>query len=161
MFEAKRIDRSRERHANVENYNKKKSKLILIGKGTGQLVVPNNCIALGMKKNIEAYYSMADIIIVPSAFGEGFSNVLAEGMLTNLLPVATDIGDAKKIIGKTGFIIRGHNVESLENNLLKIINLKKNVIKNMGKKARFRAYKLFTVDNMIKSYNIIYNKVKQ
>ena len=106
-------------------------------------------------------YDKADIIIVPSSFGEGFSNVLAEGMLTNLLPVATDIGDAKKIIGKTGFIIKGHNIESLENNLLKIINLKKNVIKNMGKKARFRASKIFTVENMVKSYESIYIKVKQ
>ena len=157
----KNYDNFLKAYENLENYKKKKSKLILIGKGTDELVVPNNCIALGMKKNIESYYSMADIIIVPSAFGEGFSNVLAEGMLTNLLPVATDIGDAKKIIGKTGFIIKDHNVESLENNLLKIINLKKNVIKNMGKKARFRANKLFTVDNMVKSYEIIYNKVKQ
>ena len=148
-------------YENLESFHKKKSKLILIGKGTDQLIVPNNCIALGMKQNVELYYSMADIIIVPSAFGEGFSNVLAEGMLTKLLPVATDIGDAKKIIGKTGFIIKGHSVESLENNLLKIINLKKNIIKSMGEKARFRANKLFTVENMVKSYDVIYNKVKQ
>ena len=156
----KNYDNFLKAYENIERFHKKKSKLILIGKGTDQLVLPNNCIALGMKKNIESYYSMADIIIVPSAFGEGFSNVLAEGMLTNLIPVATDIGDAKNIIGKTGFIIKGYNVESLENNLLKIINLKKDVIKIMGKKARFRANKLFTVENMVKSYDIIYSKVK-
>ena len=157
----KNYDNFLKAYGNAGSYHKKKSKLILIGKGTEQLAVPKNCIALGMKKNIELYYSMADIIIVPSAFGEGFSNVLAEGMLTNLLPVATDIGDAKKIIGKTGFIIKDHNVESIENNLLKIINLKKNVIKNMGKKARLRAKKLFTLESMVKSYDTIYSKVKQ
>ena len=51
-----------------------------------------------MKKDIEKYYNLADIIILPSAFGEGFPNVLVEGMLTNLFPVATDVGDAKKLL---------------------------------------------------------------
>ena len=51
---------------------------------------------LGMKLNIEEYYSVCDIIAVPSRFGEGFSNVLAEGMLCKLIPVATNVGDAKK-----------------------------------------------------------------
>ncbi len=82
-------------------------------------------------------------------------------MLTKLLPVATDVGDAKKIIGKTGFIIKGHNVKSLESNLLKIISLKKNVIRGMGKKARFRANNLFTLKNMVKAYDTIYNRVKK
>ncbi len=51
-----------------------------------------------MKKDIEEYYNIADIVIVPSAFGEGFSNVLVEGMLTNLFPVATDVGMQKKLL---------------------------------------------------------------
>ena len=135
-------------------------KLVLAGKGTEKLQVPNNCIALGMKKNIELYYSMADIIIVPSAFGEGFSNVLVEGMLTKLLPVATDVGDAKKIIGTTGFILKGHSVEILENELSKIMKIEKTTIESMGRKARNRAKKLFTVSNMIKSYESIFSKVK-
>ncbi len=63
---------------------------------------------------------------MPSAFGEGFSNVLVEGMLTNLYPVATDVGDAKKIIGSTGFILSGSDAETLSKELSKIIkSLKK------------------------------------
>ena len=103
---------------------------------------------------------MADIVIVPSAFGEGFSNVLVEGMLTKLLPVATDVGDAKKIIGKTGFIIKGHSVEILQNELSKVIKIEKKVIESMGRKARNRAKKLFTVSNMVKSYESIFMQVK-
>ncbi len=135
-------------------------KLVLVGKGTNKLDLPCNCIALGMKKNIEKYYNIADIIIVPSAFGEGFSNVLVEGMLTNLLPVATDVGDAKKIIGSTGFIIRGHNEEDLRKELSKIIKIKKILIKSMGRKSRNRAHKLFSVEKMIISYDNIFSKVK-
>ena len=137
-----------------------KIKLVLAGKGTDKLDLPYNCIALGMKKNIEDYYNVADIIIVPSAFGEGFSNVLVEGMLTNLLPIATDVGDSKKIIGSTGFIIKGHTEETLKKELSKILKIKHTLIQSMGKRARHRAYKLFSVEKMIKSYDNIFSKVK-
>ena len=135
-------------------------KLVLAGKGTEKLDLPYNCIALGMKKNIEEYYNIADIVIVPSAFGEGFSNVLVEGMLTNLFPVATDVGDAKKIIGSTGFILSDSDEETLKKELSKIIKLKKAFIKTMGRKARDRAHKLFALEKMIRSYDNVFSKVK-
>ena len=113
-----------------------------------------------MKKNIDEYYNIADIVVVPSAFGEGFSNVLVEGMLTSLYPVATDVGDAKKIIGNTGFILSGSDEETLKKEFLKIIKIKKVFIKTMGRKARNRAMKLFTVSNMIKSYDRVFSQVK-
>ena len=122
--------------------------------------LPYNCITLGMKKDIEKYYNIADIVIVPSAFGEGFSNVLVEGMLTNLFPVATDVGDAKKIIGSTGFILSGSDEETLKNELSKIIKIKKAFFKTMGKKARNRAYKLFATEKMIRAYDNVFSKVK-
>ena len=77
---------------------KKKNKnvfLILIGKGTEKLKKQKGVFLLGMKLNLEEYYSSGDIVIIPSKFGEGFSNVLAEGMLCKLYPMATNIGDAK------------------------------------------------------------------
>ncbi|MAI75672.1 MAG: hypothetical protein CMM90_00600 [Rickettsiales bacterium] len=137
-----------------------KIKLVLAGKGTDKLDLPNNCIALGMIKNIEEYYNIADIVIVPSAFGEGFSNVLVEGMLTNLYPVATDVGDAKKIIGSTGFILNCADEETLKKELSKIIHIKKIDIRTMGLKARNRAHKLFTIEKMISAYNNIFLEVK-
>ena len=147
-------------YKSIENTFNNKIKLVIVGKGTDKLDLPYNCIALGMKRNIEEYYSMADIIIVPSAFGEGFSNVLVEGMLTDLLPVATNVGDAKRIIGSTGFILSGYNEISLKKELLKITKIKQIFIKNRGRKARARALKLFTVEKMIRSYDDVFSKVK-
>ena len=137
-----------------------KIKLVLAGKGTDKLDLPYNCITLGMKKDIEKYYNIADIVIVPSAFGEGFSNVLVEGMLTNLFPVATDVGDAKQIIGSTGFILNGFDEKTLKKELSKIIKIKKVFFKTMGRKARNRAHKLFTVEKMIRAYDNVFSKVK-
>ena len=147
-------------YKSIGNIHNNKIKLVLAGKGTDKLDLPYNCIALGMKKNIEKYYNIADIVIVPSAFGEGFSNVLVEGMLTNLYPVATDVGDAKKIIGSTGFILSGSDEETLKKEFAKIIKVKEIFIKTMGRKARNRANKLFTIEKMIRSYDSVFLKVK-
>lgn len=147
-------------YKSIGNSYTNKIKLVLAGKGTDKLDLPNNCIALGMKKDIEEYYNVADIVIVPSAFGEGFSNVLVEGMLTNLFPVATNVGDAKKIIGSTGFILSGSDAETLSKELLKIIKIKKVLIRTMGRKARNRAHKLFAIEKMIRSYDNVFLKVK-
>ena len=76
------------------------------------------------------------------------------------MPVATDVGDARKIIGSTGFILNGHSVEILQNELSKIMKIKKKTIESMGRKARNRAKKLFTVRNMVKSYDNIFLQVK-
>ena len=60
--------------------------LILAGSGTDKLEVPQDVIALGECKNIEEIYSIGDIIISSSEYGEGFSNALAEGMASGFNP---------------------------------------------------------------------------
>ena len=144
----------------IGSTNTNKIKLVIAGKGTDKLNLPYNCIALGMKKDIEEYYNLADIVILPSAFGEGFPNVLVEGMLTNLFPVATDVGDAKKIIGSTGFILSGFDEETLKKELSNVVKIKQAFIKTMGRKARNRAHKLFAIEKMIRSYDNVFLEVK-
>ena len=134
-------------------------KLVLVGKDTERLDLPYDCISLGMRLDIEKYYNIADVIILPSLFGEGFSNVLVEGMLTNLVPVASHVGDSKKIISDTGFIVKELNDTGLLKVLVKISKSKKAMINKLGKKARLRASKMFTPKIMIESYNNIYCKM--
>ena len=112
-----------------------------------------------MRLDIEKYYNMADIIISPSRFGEGFSNVLVEGMLTELVPIATNIGDAKKIVGDAGYIASNTNVSGLKKVLSKVVKKGNKIIKAEGIKAKKRANKIFTINLMVESYNRIYKEV--
>jgi glycosyltransferase involved in cell wall biosynthesis len=86
---------------------------LLVGAGTETLVCPPNVRALGVRNDVERVYAAADLVVSSSAFGEGFSNALAEGMSAGLLPVATDVGDAARIVGQTGHIVAPRNPAAL------------------------------------------------
>ena len=66
----------------------------------------------GARDNMPAVYSALDLSS-SSSFGEGFSNTIAEAMACGVLCVVTDVGDAKKIVGETGFVIEPGNPAAL------------------------------------------------
>ena len=78
---------------------------IMVGDGTEKLKAPPNVRALGLRSDTARLYAAADIVVSTSAFGEGFSNAIGEGMSAGLVPIATDCGDARLIIGDTGAVI--------------------------------------------------------
>ena len=144
----------------VARKKNKSLKLVLIGKNTDRLSRNENIIALGMIKDIEKYYSFADFIILTSRFGEGFSNVLVEGMLSRLVPISTDVGDAEIIIKRTGFVFPSNSLDSLINVLNKVSNLSRKQISSLSSFAKRRALNNFTTKKMIQSYIETYKELK-
>jgi glycosyltransferase involved in cell wall biosynthesis len=63
--------------------------------------------------DIENAYSAADVFVLPSAFGEGFPNVVAEAMSCGLQVVATDVGDVERLVGACGRIVAPKDPEAL------------------------------------------------
>ena len=86
---------------------------LMVGTGTGELVGPPNVRGLGLRSDMARLYSVADIVVSSSAFGEGFSNAIAEGMSAGLVPVGTDVGDTFRIVGDTGHIVAPGDPEAL------------------------------------------------
>lgn len=85
---------------------------ILIGRGSEALDLPENVMALGPRADVQALLPAFDVIALSSAFGEGFPNALAEGMAAGLVPVVTDVGDCRAIIGDTGFAVPPGSAEA-------------------------------------------------
>ncbi len=58
-------------------------------------------------------YSGFDALCLSSAYGEGFSNVLAEAMACGVPCVATDVGDANRIVSSVDFLVPPRDPDSL------------------------------------------------
>jgi glycosyltransferase involved in cell wall biosynthesis len=128
---------------------------ILMGQGTDTDLPPRpGVLALGRRDDVPDVLSAADIIVSSSAFGEGFSNALAEGMACGLLPVATDVGDAKRIVGDTGYIVPPRDPAALAGAIAAAMALPDRTAK--GAAARRRIEERFSFDRAAERFRKLY-----
>jgi len=129
---------------------------ILVGLGTEQLTLPPNARALGVRDDVDQLYAAADIVVSSSAYGEGFSNVVAEGMSTGLTPVTTDVGDARAIIGEVGQVVPPCDAGALARALGDMAMLSRRARENLGQRARQRIISEFSIEKAVSRFERLY-----
>ena len=130
---------------------------IMVGDGTQALATPPNVRALGLRRDTERCYAAADILASSSAFGEGFSNVIAEGMSAGLVPVATGVGDARRIVGDTGLIVPPRDPEALAKAIGIAASLPHGEFVRRAAAARARILANFSLETAIERYRHLYS----
>ena len=84
-------------------------RLVLVGKDTQELSVPQGLgrvvTALGERRDVPQLMRMFDVIVLPSAYGEGFPNVVGEALASGVPCVVTDTGDAGFVVGEAGIVV--------------------------------------------------------
>lgn len=129
---------------------------VLVGKGTKDLDLPANAIALGRRMDVPRLLASADMIVSSSAFGEGFSNALAEGMSAGLIPVTTDVGDAREIVGDTGTVVAPSDAAALAVAMGEIADLDGYTLARRGAAARTRIMSHFAIDQAVDRFEALY-----
>jgi glycosyltransferase involved in cell wall biosynthesis len=134
-------------------------RLLAIGAGTEELDGPPNLRRLGRRDDIPALLAASDVIASTSAYGEGFSNAVAEGMAAGLVPVATDVGDAREIIGDTGSVVAPKAAKLFADAIAALAALRREDLSSKGSKARTRIETRFGLDTSIRSFTALYQRL--
>jgi glycosyltransferase involved in cell wall biosynthesis len=129
---------------------------LLVGAGTETLDLPENVRALGLRRDLARLYAASDIVVSSSAFGEGFSNAIAEGMSVGLIPIATDVGDAREIVGDAGTIVAPGGAAQLGAALAAAASGPAAGRLSRGERARARIVERFPLAGTIDAYARIY-----
>ncbi len=129
---------------------------VMVGSGTERLRVPANVRALGLRRDVARIYAAGDIVVSTSAFGEGFSNAIAEGMSAGLVPIATDIGDARRIVHDTGAIVAIGDAAGLAARIAEEAALSADQRRARGLNARARIQEKFSLSRAVESFARLY-----
>lgn len=76
---------------------------------------------LGRISSPEELMRISEILISTSRYGEGFPNVVAEAMSSGCRIVATDVGEASRIIGNQGILCQPRDISGLVAGLIQLL----------------------------------------
>jgi glycosyltransferase involved in cell wall biosynthesis len=102
------------------------------------------------RQDVRLVYHAADVVCLPSAFGEGFPNVLAEAMSAGLLCVATAVGDSAAVLGPYGWVVPARDPAAMAGALLDAARAGTQEAAD-GSPLRRRVIETFGVERMIVS----------
>ncbi len=133
--------------------------VLAIGAGTEALDGPVNLRRLGRRDDIPALLAASDVIASTSAYGEGFSNAVAEGMAVGLFHVATVVGDDREIVGDSGAVVARRAGEALADAIAVLAALPREELARRGSAARARIEARFALDTAIRSFTTLYQRL--
>jgi len=133
---------------------------LLVGVGTENLAAARNVLRLGRRHDVARLFAAADFAVSSSRFGEGFSNALAEGMACGLPAIATDVGDAKLILGDTGLVVPPENPHALAAAIRALAAEPAAARAERRRKARARIVEQFAMAHAIQRYGELYASLR-
>jgi len=142
-----------------------KAKLVIIGsdeEGLLPLVEQQNAVHyLGFKTNVDEYYSMTDILCLPS-HREGFGNVVIEAAATSVPTIASDIyGLSDAVVdNETGILHQVQNADELKQAMEKLLTTP-DLLATFKQQAYQRAIEVFPQQRLTQALAQFYLEIEQ
>jgi glycosyltransferase involved in cell wall biosynthesis len=102
----------------------------------------------GPRDDLPAVYNALDLL-VSSSVSEGFSNVLGEAMACGVPCVATDVGDAREILGDSDTVVPPRNPEALVTGIVTLLERLRLEGASLGAGVRRRVAENFSVEMLV------------
>jgi len=132
---------------------------VAVGKGTEALPATKGLVALGERRDVPDLLNAFDLLINVSAYGEGFSNVIGEAMATGVPVIATDVGDARRIVGIGGRIVPPRDPAALAQAVATLRDDAQSR-RAMGKAGRARIEQHFSLRQSADAFDALYRASK-
>ena len=155
-------------------YNKTQFKAIILGPHQGRKVyfkkllsmtekkqLKNNIVFLNFYKEMPVAYYIANVVVSASIEPEAFGRVAVEAQAMEKPILASDLGGSKETIidGKSGFLFKNGNPDSLAEHLNNIIEMDKDKLQSIGNEGRKNILIKFDVEKMCQSTFTEYQKL--
>jgi glycosyltransferase involved in cell wall biosynthesis len=114
---------------------------------------------MGERIDLPAIVAGFDAGVLPSLFGEGFPNVVAEAMACGVPCVVADVGEAGRIVGDNGFVLAPGDRAALTAALSAMRNLSADERRRLGESARRSVIERYALPEIINRYESIYRGI--
>jgi glycosyltransferase involved in cell wall biosynthesis len=116
---------------------------------------------MGKQKEIKKFMLEADIFVLPSR-REGMSNALMEAMMCGMPVVATDVSGSRDLVEHTisGLLVPPADVAQLAEALIYMLQHPEQAI-SMGRKGYESVKEKCDINNVVRQYAELYNKILQ
>jgi len=144
------------------------ARFVLIGDGLMRQKIEDSIGAMGLDEkvhlmgavtNVPLALQSVDVVVSPSDT-EGFPNAVLDGMAAAKPIVATDAGGTRELVaeGVTGYLVPVGAVELLASRMIALCQAPA-TRGSMGARARSIVEQTFTVENMARRYELLYEKL--
>jgi glycosyltransferase involved in cell wall biosynthesis len=119
---------------------------------------PSTVIAAGPADDVPPWLAAMDVAVMPSLV-EGFPNALGEAMSCGLVCIATDAGDAKRMLGTHGYLVPTGEIEALASAMVAAIRREEAQRREIGLAARARIAQHYSLERTIDAHAILYRRL--
>ena len=112
---------------------------------------------LGSRTDIPRVLAALDCHVLTSS-SEGWPNVLAEAMASELYCITTPVGDAPNILDRCGKVLGGFESEELGTAMIEALEMTVDARKSFARKARVRIKSEFSIAKFSQRYQCLYEE---